>query len=45
MDRFFLCGVEIDADTFHKIAASYSDQENDQGGVDFFIEPYDLIEE
>ena len=43
MDRFFICGVEVTEEAFCNInATGFQEEYNNQGGVDFRIETYDL---
>ena len=45
MDRFLICGVEVDEEAFWNMPATgYQTEDNDQDGVDFKIETYDLGE-
>lgn len=45
MDRFFVCGVQVDEEVFCNMPATgFSTEVNEQGGADLRIEQYDLGE-
>jgi len=49
MNRYYIAGAKVDSITFYSIAdvknASWESCRNEQGGDDFFIEAYDLLED
>jgi len=49
VNRYYIAGAKVDSITFFSIAdinrTSYESCKNDQGGEDFFIEAYDLLED
>jgi hypothetical protein len=49
VNRYYIAGAKVDSITFFSIAdmkmAGWETCENDQGGLDYFIEAYDLLED
>ena len=49
MNRYYIAGAKVDSITFYSIAdsknAGWESCRNDQGGEDFFIDAYDLLED
>ena len=49
INRYYIAGAEVDSITFFSIAdinrSGYETCENDQGGLDYLIEAYDLLED